>query len=114
MEINVEAQIEATVVDMEGANGVTMKVLIGPKDGSQNIVMRLFIVAPGGKTPFHSHGFEHIVKIEKGRGVIVNEKKEKHEVEAGQSTFIEAGQGHQFQNPFDEPFEFLCIIPSQA
>ena len=104
--------IEWEDVDMEGAEKVKMRILIGEKEGSKNIIMRHFRVAPGGHTPHHQHDFEHVIKIEKGKGILLDLDGVQHEVEAGMSAFIPANEMHQFQNPSDEDFEFLCIIPA--
>ena len=37
-----------------GYEGVKKQVLIGPDDGSNEIVMRYFRLAPGGSTPHHA------------------------------------------------------------
>ena len=52
MKINDNEEIFAAEVKMEGANEVKMKILIGPGDNSENIIMRHFFVAPGGNTPY--------------------------------------------------------------
>ena len=64
MKINVNEEIFAGEVKMEGAKDVRMKILVGPRDGSENIILRHFIIAPGGNTPYHKHDYEHLVKIE--------------------------------------------------
>jgi len=97
-------------VEEEEVKDVTGKILIGPDDGSHNIIMRYFKVLPEGHTPFHSHDHEHVVKIENGKGTVVNEAGEEIVVSQGQSLLIERNEKHQFKNPFHEPFEFLCII----
>ncbi|MDH4258306.1 MAG: cupin domain-containing protein [Candidatus Aminicenantes bacterium] len=105
---NIEVK-EAPVTEEEVKN-VTRKILIGPDDGSHNIIMRLFKVLPGGHTPLHNHSHEHVVQVEKGRGVVVAGTGEEVEVSQGQSLLVEGDEKHQFKNPFSEPFEFLCII----
>ena len=72
--------------------------------------MRHFQVLSRGHTPLHSHGFEHVVKIENGRGAVVDENGVENIVTQGQSLLIEANKKHQFKNPFNEPFEFICIV----
>ena len=114
MKINNNADIVAPEVQTEGASNVRMKILIGPNDGSGNIIMRHFFVAPGGNTPFHNHNYEHVIKIERGRGIAVDEHGVGHEVAEGQSLFVKPGDRHQLKNPFGETFEFLCIIPNPA
>lgn len=102
--------ITETKVDDKEVKNVLKRILIGPEDGSCNIIMRLFTVLPGGNTPFHSHELEHVVKIEKGKGCVVNEAGEEIVVESGQSLFIAGGEKHQFRNPFNDPFKFICVI----
>ncbi len=113
MKINNNSEIVAAEVKMEGAKDVKMKILIGTRDESDNIIMRHFIVAPGGNTPFHQHNYEHVVKIESNKGIAVDENGTEHEVIKGQSLFVKPNEKHQFRNPFDEDFEFTCIIPNQ-
>lgn len=110
MIIKKESDVSEVPVEEEGIKNVTRKILIGPVDGSHNIIMRHFKVLPEGHTPFHSHDHEHVVKIEKGRGVVIDEQGRENSVSPGQSLLIEGNQKHQFKNPFNEPFEFLCII----
>ena len=112
MKINNDKEIIAAEVNIEGAKNVKMKILIGPKDESDNIIMRHFIIAPGGNTPFHQHNYEHIVKIENNRGIAVDKNGIEHEVKKGQSLFVKPNEKHQFRNPFNSDFEFTCIIPN--
>jgi len=112
MKINNNEEIAAGEVSMEGAKDVKMKMLIGLNDGSENIFMRHFIVSPGGNTPYHQHNYEHVIKVEKNRGIAVDENGKEHEVRAGQSLYVSPDKMHQFRNPFSEDFEFICIIPN--
>lgn len=112
MKINNNDEIIAAEVKMDGAKDVKMKILIGLNEESENIIMRHFIIAPGGNTPFHQHNFEHVVKIESNKGIAVDENGNGHEVRKGQSLFVKANELHQFRNPFSENFEFICIIPN--
>ena len=112
MKINNNEEILAAEVNMEGAVKVSMKILIGPNEKSDNIIMRHFFIAPGGNTPFHQHNYEHVVKIERNKGIAVDEKGNEHEIKKGQSLFVKPNEKHQFRNPFNEDFEFICIIPN--
>lgn len=105
-----DEDVREVSLDEAGISSVTRKILIGPEDGSENIIMRLFKVAPGGHTPYHTHELEHIVKVLTGRGIIRRGAEEHSEIAAGQSVFIPKDAPHQFRNPFDSPLEFLCII----
>ena len=110
MKIKNDIDVPEVFLQEEGIQNVSRKILIGPEDGSSHIIMRYFKVLPEGNTPFHSHRFEHIVKIEKGKGLIINEYGEEIPVSQGQSVFIEMDEKHQFKNPHEESFEFLCVI----
>jgi len=110
MIIKNDAEVPEAPVDEEKVKNVLMKILIGPDDGSHNIIMRHFRVLPEGHSPFHSHPHEHVVKVEKGKGIVVRETGEEVIISQGQSLLIEENDKHQFKNPFPEPFEFLCTI----
>jgi quercetin dioxygenase-like cupin family protein len=112
MRINNNEEIIAAEVKMDGAEKVKMKILIGPDDGSENIIMRHFIIAPGGNTPFHQHNFEHVIKVERNKGITVDENGNEYEITKGQSIFVRPNEKHQFRNPYSEDFEFICIIPN--
>ena len=110
MIIKINTDVREDIPEEEGIKDVLRRVLIGPDDGSFNIIMRYFKVLPGGNTPFHTHNWEHVVKIEKGKGIVVNEAGEEIVISEGQSLLIEENEKHQFKNPYEEPFEFLCTI----
>lgn len=113
MKIKIEQEIPAAFVDEEGVHNVTKRILIGPEDGSTNIIMRYFQVLPGGNTPLHSHDFEHVVRVEKGRGIVVDASGQEIAIAQGHSVFVAAGEKHQFKNPNEETFEFICTILNQ-
>ena len=110
--MKVNRDVEAVEVAGDEAKGVSMKILVGPRDGSERIIMRLFTVAPGGHTPRHRHDWEHLVRIERGRAVVLDGSGAEHQIAAGASVFIPANEEHQFRNPGDEPVEFICVIPN--
>jgi quercetin dioxygenase-like cupin family protein len=111
-EVIIKTNADVSEVEMqgEGIHNVTRQILIGPDDGVTDIIMRKFCLFPGGNTPYHLHAHEHIVKIEKGHGLVVDGDGRENPVCVGQSLLIEGGEKHRFKNPHDEPFEFLCII----
>lgn len=112
MRLKKDSEIPDILLEEEGIQDVYRKILIGPEDGSLRIVMRYFKVLPGGHSPFHRHPFEHLIKIEKGKGLVVNASGEEIPLSAGQNIFIPENEKHQFKNPYEESFEFLCIIPN--
>lgn len=110
MILKFDSQTPEAQVIKDDAKDVTMQILVGPEDGSEKIIMRLFKIRTGGHTPFHQHPMEHVVKILKGRGIIVDGEKNTRELSPGMSLFVAGNEWHQFRNPYPEPLEFLCII----
>lgn len=110
MIIKADADLKRTAVSMEGAALVTMGTPIGEEDGSRNMVMRLFRIAPDGHTPYHTHDYEHLVRVVSGRGKVLDEQGVSHELVLGQNVFVQPNEKHQFLNPYTEPFEFTCTI----
>lgn len=98
-------------VDMEGATGVRMRMLVGSKDGAPNFHMRHFEVEPGGHSPHHRHDYEHEILILKGTGVAKSEQGDRP-FQAGDVIFVPANEKHQFQNAGDDALEFICLIPA--
>lgn len=113
MQINIQPQLDFTEVKIEGAKDVEMKVLLGSEEGSDNIIMRYFRVHPGGHTPLHRHNYEHLIKIEKGQGVIIDENGNEHKVETDYNVYIAPNELHQFKSTSQDFFEFICIIPNK-
>ena len=98
-----------------GYEGVEKKILIGRKDGSNEIIMRYFVVAPGKTTPYHSHPFPHLAKIEKGNGSIVDANKDETPVSPGSLVYINDNEVHCFKNTSNtESLEFICIVPDRG
>lgn len=113
-EVGKHAGIEPEIYD-DGrvAKGVEKRVLIGPKIGAPNFVMRHFTVAPGGFTPNHSHPWEHEVYVLKGKGVLRTADGEK-KFETGDYVFVPPDEKHQFANASEDVLEFLCVIPKDG
>ncbi|MFQ6108079.1 MAG: cupin domain-containing protein [Candidatus Aminicenantales bacterium] len=112
MIVKKDEDIREEYLEEEGITNVLKRVLIGPEDGSRNIIMRCFKILPQGNTPFHTHDFEHIVRVTRGKGVVVDESGEEMVISEGQNLYIEKNEKHQFKNPYHKTFEFLCIIPN--
>ncbi len=102
--------IEKKTVDAEGAYDVGIQWLIGPDSQAPHFYMRLFEVAPGGHTPFHSHQMEHEIYVIDGRGKINHETGFIH-IGPGSFALVQPNEKHQFENCGDQPLHFLCIIP---
>ena len=104
------AEIEGRPVEMEGAEGVTMRMMVGRDDGAPSFAMRHFTVDPGGHTPRHQHNYEHEVYVVEGAGR-VEQAGEHREIRAGDVVFIAPNAMHQFVNTSGSPLKFLCLVP---
>ncbi|MBN1546941.1 MAG: cupin domain-containing protein [Syntrophaceae bacterium] len=102
------------MADSRGYEGVTKKIVIGPDDGSNEIVLRHFSLGIGGTTPHHTHDFPHLVKIEAGKGVVADENGVEHPLQKGDYVFIRDNEVHHFTNTGAEPFDFICIVPRRG
>ena len=93
---------------------VKKQIVIGPDDGSKEIVMRYFSLEPGGASPHHSHDFPHLVKIEAGEGVAIDKNGNEHQVKQGDYVYINDNETHQFRNIGSKTFAFICIVPERG
>ena len=112
MKIQQADVVEAKVVETEGAEGVTMRMLIGPDDKAPTFNMRLFEVAPGGYTPRHTHDWEHEVYVLAGEGVVLENGRDKP-ITAGNCIYVPPNEDHQFRNTGSENLKFLCLVPKE-
>ena len=100
--------------DTSGYQNVKKQVVIGPEDGSDEIVLRYFRLARGGSSPYHIHDWPHLVKIEVGTGVTVDVDGNETPVKAGDFVFVQENEKHQFRNTGNGTFEFICIVPRRG
>lgn len=105
----------ARPMDMAGAKGVAMRLMVGRGDGAPTFAMRHFEVAPGGHTPKHQHNYEHEVLIIEGRGEVTGGPGGERDqpIAAGDVIFMPANELHQFRNTGDGPLRFMCMVPTQ-
>lgn len=107
-------QVPADPVTVPGASRVTMRLLLGRRDGVPNFAMRLFELSPGGHTPLHQHNYEHEVFVLQGQGHLIrsSDGSDSQPICAGNALFIPANQIHQFRNTSDSVLKLLCLIPT--
>ena len=105
--------VEEKQVDTEGASGVTIRWLIDRNTGAENFAMRMFVLEPGGYTPYHSHDFEHEVFVLEGKGIVRTEDGE-FSIEKDSFVFVPPNCYHQFINTGSENLRFLCLIPDHG
>lgn len=97
-------------VTMEGANRVKVAKMVAESDGSPTAAMRLFEIEPGGNTPWHAHGWEHVIYGVEGRGALKSESGEAR-FGPGDALLVEPGEEHNFVNVGKEPLRFICVVP---
>ena len=102
------------VTGMPGHEGVKKQIVIGPDDGSNEIVLRYFSLVPGGTSPRHAHDFPHLVKIEAGNGVLTDAAGLDHPIQKGDFAYIPDNEVHNFKNTGAGPFDFICIVPRRG
>ncbi|MGE5398443.1 MAG: cupin domain-containing protein [Chitinophagales bacterium] len=103
--------LEINVPDV--ALNVVKQALVGPKEGWQGWVMRLFTIAEGGYTPRHTHPWPHINYIVRGKGTLFLDGQN-YEVEPGSVAYVPGDAEHQFKNNSGEDFSFICIVPEEG
>jgi quercetin dioxygenase-like cupin family protein len=111
MKVHQIDDVPARPVTMEGVQGATMRMLIGPDEGAPTFHMRCFEVAPGGHTPHHQHDYEHEILILQGQG-IARSKGGDIAIKPGTAIFVPANERHQFVNNSAQTLRFICLIPA--
>lgn len=105
--------IKTISVNAPGALKALKQTLVGPAQGWEGWVMRLFTLGGNGHTPRHSHPWPHINYIVSGEGTLFLDGKE-HSVGPGSVAYIPGGAEHQFQNHSEQEFSFICIVPEEG
>lgn len=105
-------QVRAYGPDNSGADKATRQILIGSDENSPNFHLRYFAVQPGGHTSLDQHVHEHGVYILHGQCHLCLENDE-FELNAGDVVYIPGNEVHQFFASGQEPFGFLCVVPSR-
>ena len=110
MKVASSADIAKKPVNMEGAKGAAIRVLISKDDGAPTFAMRMFELEPGGNTPLHQHPHEHEVFVLEGTGVVALEGKD-HPISPEDVVFVPGHSVHSFGNTGDSTLRFLCLVP---
>jgi quercetin dioxygenase-like cupin family protein len=93
----------------DGARGVGLRLLIGEGDGAPNFAMRLISFDAGGRSPHHSHDYEHETFIVSGSGAVEIDG-ELIKLEKGDAVYVPANAVHHFEA--DDGMEMICVIPN--
>jgi quercetin dioxygenase-like cupin family protein len=107
-----ESELNARPVYGDGIQDVSKQILVGPRDGF-NGYLREFTLGPGGHTPYHDHGWYHVVYILAGSGTVRYENQEQ-EIRSGSVIYVEADKSHNFANTGDTEMRFLCMVPENG
>ena len=102
--------VEGSPIEMDGVQSAVIHILIGENENAPNSIMRFIQLDSGGHSRLEQHSHEHEVIILQGKGKVQIEN-EISDVEPFDVVFIEGNALHQFSNPYDEAFGFICIIP---
>jgi quercetin dioxygenase-like cupin family protein len=93
----------------DGAQGVRLRLLIGEPDGAPNFAMRLISFDAGGRSPHHSHPYEHETFIVSGSGAVEIDG-ETFSLSKGDSVYVPANAVHHFEA--NDAMEIICVIPN--
>lgn len=96
------------------APDVTKRNIFGPGCFWNDWVMRHFIIPPGCSIPIHAHEWDHLALSLAGHGVVAVKGEEDYDMEQGNWARVPAGLEHSFKNIGDEPFVFICIVPTHG
>ena len=113
MPIGHVTELENKVANNPLAKDAKMRVLVGAEQEWDNRVMRVFELETGGFTPRHQHAWPHINDIIDGEGFFFL-NGQPNPIFAGSYAFVPENELHQFQNTGDNPFKFICIVPSDG
>ncbi|KPK21992.1 MAG: hypothetical protein AMJ70_06415 [Dehalococcoidia bacterium SG8_51_3] len=81
------------------------RVVIGPKQGAPNFVMRVIDMAPGASYS-HSHDWEHEVFVLSGEATLVTDDGEK-QLKPDDVIYIAPFEKHGLNNKGQEAFRFI-------
>ncbi len=96
-----------------GSKGVLKRILIGPDEGWESHVMRLFTVDENGYTPRHRHPWPHINYVVEGEGVLFLDGKE-YALRKDCVAYVPANAEHQYRNTGKGKFTIICIVPVEG
>lgn len=105
--------IEKIPLSGDALKNVSKQRAIGPEEGWDSHVMRVFTLAAGGHTPRHTHPWPHINYVLQGKGVLYHEGEETV-ITGGSVACVPPGTEHQFKNGSEENLVFICIVPKEG
>jgi quercetin dioxygenase-like cupin family protein len=113
MMIGDEKEVIASTIQSHEAKNAALKVLISPREGWEDYVMRIVELGEGGYSPAHAHPWPHINYVLAGEGVLQMDGRDSP-VGPGAYAYVPAGRPHQYRNTGKEPLRFMCIVPREG
>ncbi|NCC63538.1 MAG: cupin domain-containing protein [Spirochaetia bacterium] len=101
------------IVKQEISDLVSKQVLVGPAQGWDSHVMRLFTLKSGGKAPHHAHPWQHIIYALEGEGNLMMDGKD-YPLNPHSVAYVPADIIHQISNRGETDFVFICIVPEEG
>ncbi|KQC12358.1 MAG: hypothetical protein APR63_11300 [Desulfuromonas sp. SDB] len=101
---------ETTTYDDDQIKGMKKHLLIGAKENSPTMALRIMEVEESGYSPYHSHSWEHVNYILEGEGILVTQQQE-YPLQPGDSVLVEPELKHQYRNTGKGKFKFICMVP---
>ncbi len=105
--------IKLTRIELESVKGTLKANVIGSDEGWLGHTLRVFRLTSGGFTPRHQHDWEHVNFVLHGRGRL-RIGDESFELKEKDFAFVPPNTLHQFENPYNDDFEFVCIVPDRG
>jgi quercetin dioxygenase-like cupin family protein len=102
---------DAPAINVEGYENIKKQIILGPEDGSHELIMRHFTMEPGSGTPYHQHPFPHLVIITGGSGIVIDSMGEEHLLNPGDYVYVQDDDLHGFKNDSGADFSFICVVP---
>ena len=93
------------------AEGVSVRWLLTKGDGAPRFAMRVFDVAPGCSTPYHSHWWEHEVFVLDGDGAVRDASGGETPLGPGSVILVPGNERHCFRSTGSGVLRFICLIP---
>lgn len=106
-------EIEGKKLSGDAIKNVTKQVLVGPEQGWEDWVMRMFTVGKDGFSPRHAHDWPHIIYVVEGQAELYYDGTE-YPVRAGSVMFINPGKDHQLSQKGEDDLVFICIVPKEG
>jgi quercetin dioxygenase-like cupin family protein len=105
--------IKLSEVKMAGVSKAEKANVIGVPEGWPEHTLRVFRLGAGGYTPRHQHDWEHVNYVMRGKGRLRIEGQV-YELTEKDFAYVPPNVEHQFENPYGEDFEFICVVPNRG